>query len=276
MFRNLRINIFIYYFLTVSVYLGILYYFLNIIHTENIFLLITVILSFVTLSAFFISKLAIDPLQEYATNLQNLSKETLHELNLPISTIMTNTHLLKKRLNDEKSLKRIKRVESACEMLKQRYNELDYLIKTQSTKELDEYFSLDELLRDRIEFLQQIYPHIQFKLKLQKTTIRNDKIGLSKAIDNIIDNGVKYSLNSNIIEIKLLNNILYIKDYGRGMDEVELLKIFDNYYQSNKNMQGFGIGLSMVKRFCDTHSIGLSFDSKPEKGTTVLLKFKED
>ena len=276
MFRNLRINIFIYYFLTVSVYLAILYYFLSIVQVKNILLLSAIILSFVTLSAFFISKLAIDPLEEYATNLQNLSKETLHELNLPISTIMTNTHLLKKRLNDEKSLKRIKRVESACDMLKQRYNELDYLIKTQSTKELNEYFSLDELLKDRIEFLQQIYPHIQFSLNLEKTTIRNDKIGLSKAIDNIIDNGVKYSLNSNIIEIKLLNNILYIKDYGRGMDEVELLKIFDNYYQSNKNMQGFGIGLSMVKRFCDTHSIGLSFHSKPDEGTTVLLKFKEN
>ena len=124
--------------------------------------------------------------------------------------------------------------------------------------------------------MQEIYTHTQFNLKLEKTTISNDKTGLSKVIDNIIDNGVKYSLNLNIIEIKLINNTLYIKDYGRGMDEVELLKIFENYYQSNKNMHGFGIGLSMVKRFCDTHSIGLSFNSKPNEGTTVLLKFKED
>jgi len=59
------------------------------------------------------------------------------------------------------------------------------------------------------------------------------------------------------------------------MDEVELLKIFDNYYQSNSTVQGFGIGLSMVKRFCDKHNIELHFDSQVNRGTTVSLKFKD-
>ncbi|NOR57414.1 MAG: sensor histidine kinase, partial [Sulfurimonas sp.] len=44
----------------------------------------------------------------------------------------------------------------------------------------------------------------------------------------------------------------------------------------NDNMQGIGIGLSMVKRFCDTQKIQLNFKSKPDYGTTVLLKFKDD
>ncbi len=41
-------------------------------------------------------------------------------------------------------------------------------------------------------------------------------------------------------------------------------------------MQGFGIGLSMVKRFCDSNNILLNFKSKPDAGTTVILKFKEE
>lgn len=233
-------------------------------------------LSFTTLSGVMISKLSIDPLQEHVTNLQNLSKETLHELNLPISTIMTNSHMLKKNMSDEKALKRVSRIESACSMLQQRYNELDYMIKTQTLQEIKENFDLSELVKLRVEFLQAVYPHIEFTLKLSKSEITTDKIGLSKVIDNIIDNGVKYSGNSNKIDIELENNTLSIKDYGCGMDEVELLRIFDNYYQSNDSMQGFGIGLSMVKRFCDTHDIHLNFKSTPDIGTTVLLQFKEN
>ena len=41
-------------------------------------------------------------------------------------------------------------------------------------------------------------------------------------------------------------------------------------------MQGFGIGLSMVKRFCDSNDIDLHFASTPNKGTTVSLKFKKN
>lgn len=231
-------------------------------------------LCFVALSGVFISKLAIDPLHEYVRNLQNLSKETLHELNLPISTIKSNSQMLSKILDDEKSQKRIKRIDSACDMLKQRYNELEYLIKMQSKQSVKENFSLNQLIQERVSFLQNIYPHINFQLKLDELEIFNDKTGLSKVIDNIIDNGVKYSQNSTKIDIRLNESTLEIQDYGLGMDEVELLQIFDNYYQANSDMQGFGIGLNMVKRFCDKNSIDLSFKSSPNNGTTVILKFK--
>ena len=274
MFRNLKINIFVYYFVTTSTFLAVLYYFLEKVQTQNIFLLVIFLLCFIVLSGVFISKLAVDPLVEYVENLQNLSKETLHELNLPISTITTNTQMLKKNGSDTKVLKRIERIDRACEMLQQRYNELDYMIKMQTKEDVKELFFVDELIRQRVEFVQHLYPNMQFHLSLEKMEISGDKIGLAKVIDNIVDNGVKYSQNSQIIDIKLKNNILSFQDYGIGMDELELLKIFDNYYQANKEMQGFGIGLGMVKRYCEKNNIDLSFRSKVQEGTTVVLKFR--
>ncbi|WP_321778755.1 HAMP domain-containing sensor histidine kinase [Sulfurimonas sp.] len=276
MFRNFRINIFIYYFLTVNAFLAILHYFLAVIEVENIFILAVVLICFSILGGVMISKLAIDPLQEYIESLQNLSKETLHELNLPISTIITNSQMLQKNIQNEKDLKRLSRIQSACGMLSERYNELDYMIKKQTSSKIKESFSLDDLVQKRVNFLKSIYPQIEFVLELEKTQIFNDSKGLSKVIDNIIDNGVKYAPNSNKYDIKLKDNTLHFQDYGCGMDELELIQIFDNYYQSDKNMQGFGIGLSMVKRFCDTQDIELNFKSKPEYGTTVLLKFKDN
>jgi len=276
LFRNLRINIFIYYFLTSIVFLNILYYFLIISPTQNLILLFIILFLLLIFSGIIISKLSVDPLALHVENLQNLSKETLHELNLPIATIITNIHLLKKSLENEKDLKRASRIEKACEMLQERYNELDYMIKLQSSNISVEIISLDELVKNRVLFLQAIYPHMKFNLTLKSTQITNDKVGLSKVIDNLIDNGVKYSQNISKIDIKLDNFTLEIQDYGLGMDEVEIIQVFDNYYQGNKEMQGFGIGLSMVKRFCDKNKILLNIKSKPNKGTIVSLKFKED
>ena len=237
-------------------------------------LLSIVLLAFIIFSGLAISKLSVDPLTNHLNNLQNLSKETLHELNLPISTILTNLQMLEKSLESEKDLKRAKRIETACQMLKERYNELDYMIKLQSSNVLNEKIDLSELIKQRVDFLKPLYPHVEFNMELKSTHISIDKVGLSKVIDNLIDNGVKYSLNVYKIDIKLQNNILEVKDYGKGMDEVEVVHIFDEYYQNNKEMQGFGIGLSMVKRFCDTNGVVLNLKSKPDNGTTIIMKFK--
>lgn len=274
LFRNFRINIFVYYFLTVTVFLLIEYYFLVLLEQRSTLLLGVVLLCFVILSGVFISKLAIDPLVEYVQNLQNLSKETLHELNLPLSTIVTNLQLLQKSTNDEKSLKRLGRIESASKMLTQRYNELEYMIKTQSKQEIKEVFYIDDLVQERVAFLEKIYPHVVFNLELEKMQIFTDKIGLAKVIDNLIDNAIKYSKESKVILIKVKEGTISIIDFGIGMDEVEILKIFDQFYQVNPTMKGFGIGLKMVKRFCDENNIALNLQSTPNVGTQVQLQFK--
>ena len=275
MFTNFRVTIFIYYFITVVLFLGFTYYLLAILEIKNIYALFIIVVLFISISALLMVRLAVNPLQEYVQNLQALSKETLHELNLPINTIMTNAQMIKKSLADEKSLKRLGRIESACEMLQERYNELEYMIKMQSQEGVKEKLFLNKLIEDRVAFLSKIYPQMDFSLSLETLEVHTDKIGLAKVIDNLIDNGVKYSQNSKKIDIELRDSSLFIKDYGIGMDEVELLHIFESYYQSNKNMLGFGIGLSMVKRFCDKNGLKLQFKSEPNLGTTVELKFNK-
>lgn len=272
LFRNLSLNIFIYYLLTTIGLISIYSYFSEIIDT---YLLITITLSLIVLCGVFMSNLAIEPLKKYLYNIQNLSKETLHELNLPISTIKTNIGMLKKNQENEKTLKRIERIEMASDMLQQRYNELDYMIKTQTLIDLNEEFFIDELVKQRIDFLSSIFPNIKFNLDLDSTAIISDKIGLGKVIDNIINNGVKYAPNSNKIDIVLKNQTLIVQDYGIGMNESEIVQVFDKYYQSDTDMQGFGIGLNLVKRFCDKQNIKLRIESIPKKTTKIILTFKD-
>jgi signal transduction histidine kinase len=274
LFYNLRRYIFLYYFITVTTFgLGFEYLISSERFDEPI-LLYFIFFVLVIISGVVISKFSIEPLEEYVTNLEELSRDTLHELNLPIATIRTNVEMVEKNSSDEKTKKRLERIKTACEMLTNRYNELDYLIKKQTKKEIKEVFDLGELVTQRVSFLKGVYFGVEFTLYLDSFVINLDKIGLCKVIDNLIDNGVKYSKQSKHMELALQNGVLSIKDHGIGIDEVVLLRVFDRYYQSDESMPGFGIGLAMVKRFCDTNGIKLSIESKKEQGTTIFLDFK--
>lgn len=241
---------------------------------NQLYLLAFIFFVLVIISGIVISKFAIEPLEEYVTNLEELSSDTLHELNLPIATIKTNVDMIEKNSSDEKTIKRLFRIKTACDMLALRYSELDYMIKKQTKKEVRQRFDLRDLTQERVAFLSSIYTGVEFTSDLENFAINMDKIGLSKVIDNLIDNGVKYSHEPKKIELCIQNKILSIKDHGVGIDEVVLLRIFDRYYQSDDSMPGFGIGLSMVKRFCDTNRIKLNIESKKEQGTTIFLDFR--
>ncbi|OQX59750.1 MAG: hypothetical protein B5M52_02455 [Helicobacteraceae bacterium 4484_230] len=224
--------------------------------------------------AYLLSKIVIEPIREHFEQLEKFSKETLHELNLPINTITTNVKMLRKSNHDEKSLKRLNRIEMACEMLQKRYNELDYLIKRQIQKELIEPFDAKELIEERVMILKEIYPSAKFNTDLDSLSLKMDKMGFSKTIDNLIDNAIKYSATPATVNITLHDSELRISDKGVGMDDMELLRIFDRYYQSDAATPGFGIGLGLVKDYCDRHRIMLHVESKKGKGTSMILDLK--
>ncbi len=56
-----------------------------------------------------LSKSILEPLFKSDENLQKTVKKTLHELNIPVSTIMLNTQMLERKITDEKALKRIRK-----------------------------------------------------------------------------------------------------------------------------------------------------------------------
>lgn len=270
MFRNVQITIFLFFVITTLLILT-LFYFLE--AAIGLPYLIAMTLLVVMLAGVAIAKLSIEPLREHFNQLEHFSKEILHELNLPINTIMTNASMLKKNIEDERALKRFSRIEAACEMLQERYKELDYLIKKQMQHEQVEHFDVAALVEERLRLLKPLYSHVSFREDLETISVNIDRIGLAKVIDNIIDNGVKYSPQNATIEIVCRDKKLSISDNGRGMDEVEIFQIFDRYYQSDENDLGFGIGLGLVKNYCDRYKIKLHVASKKGEGTMMQLDF---
>lgn len=272
LFRSVEISLITLYVVGVAIILGsvyILYEMLEV-HRWDIIALLALMVSVGMGKA--VSKVAMEPLKEYFSHLDRFSKETLHELNLPINTITANLSMLRKTHEDEKSIKRLERIEMATVMLKERYNELDYLIKKQMEKESIETFDIRDLIDERLAFLKPLYPHAQWEVMNEPCLVTLDRKGFAKVIDNLVDNGVKYSPSSALITVSLKDNKLSIRDQGLGMDEMTLVRIFDRYYQSDSTMAGYGIGLGLVKRYCDRYKIGLHVHSQLGEGTCVTLE----
>ena len=120
----------------------------------------------------------------------------------------------------------------------------------------------------------KLFDRNTFLLLLDTQTLYADKIGFEQMIDNLLNNAMKYSERTSVITLRFNNNILSIKDQGIGIDEAQLVQIFERYYQADTQRQGEGIGLTLVKAYCDEMGIEITIHSIKGQGTTVLLNLQ--
>ena len=219
-------------------------------------------------------RLLIEPLEKRSNELELLSRQTLHELNLPVATILANTQMLLKREDNEKNIKRLKRIESASATLKTLYSELDYMIKKQIQKVEFQECDLKELIENRAQTYKELFPTINFELTLEKSIVKIDTIGFLKVLDNLTHNAVKYSAPNSIVNLSLKDTRFSIQDEGVGMDEDFIVNAFEHYFQEDSQTSGQGIGLGLVKEYCDRNKISIYLDSKKDQGTTITLDLR--
>ncbi len=238
----------------------------------QLLLLFSLIVGFVIGGAYV--RLLIEPLEKRSNELELLSRQTLHELNLPVATILANTQMLLKKEENEKNIKRLSRIEQASVTLKTLYTELDYMIKKQIHKvELVEC-ELQDLIEQRVQTYEELFPQINFELTLEKYSVKIDTIGFLKVLDNLTHNAVKYSRPNSVVSLRLQDKQFSIKDEGVGMDEDFIFNAFEHYFQEDSQKSGQGIGLGLVKEYCDRNKISIYLDSKKDQGTTITLDMR--
>ncbi len=238
------------------------------------YILSFVIIALIMLFCYSLSKYFLKRLFKTNQLLNLLLKDTLHELNIPLSVIKANTQMLISGENDEKKLKKYNRIQKAGAELYGLYEDIDYYIKKETKNEVRERFELSKFVSEEAEKFEILYPEVTIRKKLEKLNVFTDKRGLSKVINNLLANALKYNKNNNDIFIELSYNNLIIQDKGIGISKSELFLIFDRYYQGKSNKNGHGIGLSIVKAFCDEYNIFINIDSDINIGTKISLDFK--
>lgn len=230
-----------------------------------IMLLLSIIVSYVIVS-YTLSSL-------FKTNhfLDILLKDTLHELNIPLSVINANLQMLQADEHETKKLKRLERIELASKDLYALYKEVDYYIKKEIQSDVREKFYLDELVAHVVQKQKEMADGVDIFYNVSHVELFADKHGLAKVISNLVHNALKYNQNHNALHIFQDQNTLIIQDQGIGMNEAELFLAFNRYYQADATKEGYGIGLSLVKAYCDEFKIVMRINSQKNKGTEVIL-----
>jgi len=115
--------------------------------------------------------------------------------------------------------------------------------------------------------------------------VYGDMLHISNAIGNLIDNAIKYSNDSVIINISTYKEGKYfyisIEDNGIGIPKEEQSKVFEKFYRGTKKEhaqkgKGFGLGLNYVMWVVKAHKGKVTLVSEVGKGSTFTLSIKSD
>ena len=242
---------------------------------ENSLFFMVLLTLFGSLFFLLISTKILKPIFQSEENIKNSIKNRLHELNIPTSTIKINLHLLKKDLTDSKSLIRLERIEKANESLSSLYNNMEYEFKKEFENIDLEDFSLFDALNNSLDKFEDIKKDTIIEVFVPKNIVLNsDYNGFIIVLDNLISNAIKYNSKENpYIKISFENRVLSIFNKGVGIDTKNIMLVFDRYFQENSQNIGYGIGLAVVKEFCDKNSIGINIESF-EDGNKINLNLK--
>jgi signal transduction histidine kinase len=203
-------------------------------------------------------------------------KNSVHEINTPLSIIRTNIDLLKMKIPNNKY---ITNIESGSKIIQYIYDDLSYLVKKDRVVYEKEYLEFSKILTSRIEFFDEIAlsNSLHFVIDIEDDIyIKFNITELQRVIDNNLSNAIKYSFAKSPINVKLH----YINDeeiefsvstHSKKIEQQN--KIFDDFYRENNARGGFGLGLKIVKDICDKNLVIIDLDSN-EKETKFTYRFK--
>jgi len=234
-----------------------------------IYLLLTYI--FLAIVGYFLAKLFIKPIQQKRIQLDNFIKDSTHELNTPITALMLSVNSPK--LESPKNLERIK---LSATRVSEIHKDLTYLMLDSSKPKVVEMLNLNEIVKEELKYLTLLAEKKKIDLQLHdknEIVFKIDKESFVRLIHNLVSNAIKYNTINGSIEITIVDNLIVIKDTGMGIPKVDQKAIYERFYRATNQVGGFGLGLNIVHKVCETYGIKIEFESKVDEGTTFVLTF---
>ncbi len=99
-------------------------------------------------------------------------------------------------------------------------------------------------------------------------------------LSNLLSNSFKFTPEGGVVKVKwekvLDNLVISVSDSGCGIQEKDINKIFQRFYQLNHEVKGTGIGLAIVKNLVDSHHGQIDVTSTVGKGTEFSISIPQN
>lgn len=205
-----------------------------------------------------------------------------HELKTPLSVILMEAEIvLRKHRSTQEYINAIEQIKESSQHMKSIIETLFKLIKIENAQLLEKK-TLDireiiqkatTLLKDHIE-----KKHLVCDIKGSTFSIDADETLIMEVFLNLIDNAIKYNKENGTIYIQIYpEKRVEIVDSGIGIPKESLEKVLDKFYRADpsrsKEVEGLGLGLSIVKDILDLHNARIEIGSTPNVGTKVTVIF---
>ncbi len=214
-----------------------------------------------------------------------------HEIRTPINTILSFSSLLKSELYDLVS-DDIKQSFSLIERAGKRITRTIDLILNMSELQTGTYEPSKKEFDLFLRVVEPLYFEYSATAKsknvemiLKKTngnyTLFADEYTVGQIFNNLFDNAVKYTEKGKITvslkKDKDKNIIVEVADTGIGISEEYLPNLFTPFSQEEqgytRKFEGNGLGLALVKKYCEINNAEISVKSKKGKGTKFRILF---
>jgi two-component system, OmpR family, sensor histidine kinase MprB len=206
---------------------------------------------------------------------RQLIADTSHELRTPLASVRANIEVLQQSygLSEQERERLLSDVVEQLEDLTALINDVIELARDDEPAPALEELRLDEIVAEAIDRVRLHTPHAKIEAELQETVVRGDAARLARAVNNLLDNALKFSPREAPVEVVLRDGELTVRDHGAGIDPAELPHVFDRFYRGEnaRPLPGSGLGLAIVRRVAETHGGGVSATAADGGGTLVRL-----
>jgi two-component system sensor histidine kinase MprB len=207
---------------------------------------------------------------------QQLIADASHELRTPLTAHRANIELLARPdLPVERRQRVLGAAVRAIEELSTLVGDLIQAARDGRSVDAREPLALDELVAAAVERAQHRAPVLRFESRLEPHRFVGARSRLERALDNVLDNAIKWSPPGGTVDVRLAEGTLTVRDHGPGIPESDLPHVFDRFYRaaSARALPGSGLGLAIVKQTVDDHGGSVTVANADGGGVLATLRF---
>ena len=236
----------------------------------------------------------IDAIKKLQQQKDDFLKIASHELKTPITSIKASIQFLlaqfrkeggKFDLPDPDSMETVLGiVDKQIKKLTKLLSELLDISKIESGRLLlnPTRFNMLDLIEELRVDIAHIHPDYTIAVHNQAKEffVEADQDKMTQVLTNLLINAIKYSPDSPVIEVVLLNPSpteirVCIEDHGIGIDEDDQEKIFERFYRvqgdDERAYSGFGIGLYLAREIVEQHRGVIAVESRKGEGSVFSV-----